>query len=99
MLVNRSSAQFQREFLIGLIGNERVLEREDLGGNLGGERRGHRGINGDEKLIKLRYRILNELLVVRDELLQRTEERGALFFDVLLRLCDRIAQLHNKKSE
>lgn len=96
MLVNRSSTQLQREFLVGLVGNERILEREDLCGNLGGERRGHRGIDGDEQFVEFRYRILNELLVVRDELLQRAEQRSTLFFGALLCLCDRRVQLHIK---
>lgn len=96
MLVNISSTQLQREFLVRLVGNERVLEREDLCGNLRRERRRHRGIDGDEQLVKLRYRILNELLVVRDELLQRAEQRSTLFFGALLGLCDRCVQLHIK---
>ena len=91
--VDGASADVQTEDLVHLVGEEGILERHDVGGNLRRKALRHKQVDVGKEIRKLRHGVLDEGLVARNEIVQGGQNGLAFRLLALLVRLNRVAQL------
>lgn len=97
--VDRARTDVQTEHLVHLVGEEGILKRHDVSGNLRRETLRHEQIDMGKEVRQLRHGLLDKRLVARNEFVQSSQNRLALRLLTLLIRFNRVAQLPSENTQ